>query len=172
MEPELPAPESGLSTPGERLPRRALTYANVQSLVACVVLGGVVALVGALVPVDWIAFVAFAILLPLILVVTVVDLGFLNRLQHRSYRYTVTAAKTPTPAVETSRGVLLRVRSTVSPIQILSIDTLQGPILRSCGLAVLVLQTVGGPVKLGPLLPETAATIRNQVLAIVEEAAA
>lgn len=167
MEPELPAPESGLSTPGERLPRRALTYANVQSLVACVVLGGVVALVGALVPVDWIAFVAFAILLPLILVVTVVDLGFLNRLQHRSYRYTVTAA-----AVETSRGVLLRVRSTVSPIQILSIDTLQGPILRSCGLAVLVLQTVGGPVKLGPLLPETAATIRNQVLAIVEEAAA
>ncbi len=167
MEPELPAPESGLSTPGERLPRRALTYANVQSLVACAVVGGVAALVGALVPVDWVAFVAFAILIPLILVVAVVDLGFLNRLQHRSYRYTVTAA-----AVETSRGALLRVRSTVSPIQILSIDTLQGPILRSCGLAVLVLQTVGGPVKLGPLLPETAATIRNQVLAIVEEAAA
>lgn len=167
MEPELPAPETCLSTLGERLPRRALTYANVQSLVACVVVGGVDALVGALVPVDWVAFVAFAILIPLILVMTAVDLGFLNRLQHRSYRYTVTAA-----AVETSRGVLLRVRSTVSPIQILSIDTLQGPILRSCGLAVLVLQTVGGPVKLGPLLPETAATIRNQVLAIVEEAAA
>ncbi|KUF07738.1 PH domain-containing protein [Leucobacter sp. G161] len=167
MESEQSPRDTAIAISGERLPRRALTYANVQSVAACVVVGGAIALVGALVPVDWVAFVAFAILIPLILVMTAVDLGFLNRLQHRSYRYTVTAA-----AVETSRGVLLRARSTVSPIQILSIDTLQGPILRSCGLAVLVLQTVGGPVKLGPLLPEAAATVRNQVLAIAEETAA
>lgn len=148
---------------GETLPRAALRYENFRTLLAAVPVAALLVAAALLVKIDWVVFAALWILLPLGVVSALVDIGVVNRLQCRAYRYAVDRS-----TVEIRQGLLLRSRTTISTVQILSVDVVQGPLLRSCGLASIVFRTVGGTIKLGPVTPAAAEGVRSQVMRALE----
>lgn len=151
------------ATGGETLPPAALRYENLRTLSAAVPVGALL-IAGALwVRAEWVGFVALWILLPLCVVSAVIDIAVVNRLQYRSYRYAIDRS-----TVEIRHGLLLRSRVTISSVQILSVDIVQGPLLTSCGLASIVFRTVGGTIRLGPVTPSAAKDVRSRVLRAVE----
>lgn len=148
---------------GETLPRAALRYENLQTLVAVVPGSALLIAAGVFVKIDWIVFIALWVLLPLCVLSAVVDIAIVNRLQYRAYRYTHDRS-----TVEIRHGVFMRSKTTISTVQILSVDIVRGPLLRSCGLASVVFRTIGGTVKLGPVTPASADAVRVQVMRALE----
>lgn len=144
------------------LPRAALRYENLRTVVTAVPVMAALLAVALLLRVEWVTVVALGILLPLCVLGTLLDLVLINRLQYRAYRFAVDGG-----TVQIHRGILFRSRTTVSVVQILSVDVVQGPLLRGTGLSVVSFRTVGGAVALGPVTPGTAATVRATVLRAV-----
>ncbi|MFC6356538.1 PH domain-containing protein [Luethyella okanaganae] len=150
---------------GEALPRAALRYENLRTLSAAVTFAVLLIAAALFVKIDWVEFVALWILLPLCVLGTLIDIAVVNRLQYRAYRYTVDRS-----TVEIWHGLLMRSRTTISTVQILSVDIVRGPLLRSCGLASIVFRTVGGTIKLGPVTPTAAEGVRTRVMRTLEVA--
>lgn len=152
------------STPagGETLPRAALNYENLRTLSAAVPVVVLLIAGAVFVRIDWVGFVALWILVPLCVLSALIDIAVVNRLQYRAYRYTIGRT------VEIRHGLLMTSRTTISTVQILSVDVVQGPLLRSCGLASIVFRTVGGTIKLGPVTPAAAEGVRTQVMRALE----
>lgn len=148
---------------GKTLPRAALKYENLRTLSAVVPVVALLIAGAVWVTIDWVVFVALWILLPLCVLSALIDIVVVNRLQFRAYRYTIDRS-----TVEIRHGLFWRSRTTISTVQILSVDVVQGPLLRSCGLASIVFRTVGGTIKLGPVTPDTAEGIRAQVMRALE----
>lgn len=144
---------------GETLPHTALKYENLRTLSAAVPVIALLIAGAVWVTIDWVVFVALWILLPPCVVSALIDIALVNRLQLRAYRYTIDRS-----TVEIRHGLLMRSRTTISTVQILSVDVVQGPLLRSCGLASIVFRTVGGTINLGPVTPVTAEDVRAQVM--------
>lgn len=150
----------------EQLPREALRHANLHTLATAVpVILGSLAL-AIFVDIDWLAFIAQWLLLPACVAVTLLDLVLVNRLQYRAYRFATTGTTGTT--VEIERGVVVRSRTMISAVQILSVDIVQGPLHRICGVAVVSFSTVGGVVRLGPLAPTVAERVRADVMRSLE----
>lgn len=145
------------------LPVGALRHANLQTLVAAVPVILVSLALAIFVEIDWLAFVAQWVLLPACAAVTLLDLAVFNRLQYRAYRFAVSGL-----SVQVGRGVILRSRTMISAVQILSVDIMHGPLLRSCGVVMLSFSTVGGVVKLGPVAPDTAERVRAEIMRQLE----
>lgn len=148
---------------GKTLSRAALKYENLRTLSAVVPVVALLIAGAVWVTIDWVVFVALWILLPLCVLSALIDIVVVNRLQFRAYRYTIDRS-----TVEIRHGLFWRSRTTISTVQILSVDVVQGPLLRSCGLASIVFRTVGGTIKLGPVTPDTAEGIRAQVMRALE----
>ncbi len=149
---------------GHSLPSAALTYENLRTAATAAIVAAVLTVFALFVPVDWLAFVALWVLLPLCLLMAISDVAIVNRLQYRAYRYIHESS-----SVVIRHGILIRSETTLSAVQILSIDVVRGPLLRSCGLATVVFRTIGGTIKLGPVAPETADAIRAGVIRCQEE---
>jgi membrane protein YdbS with pleckstrin-like domain len=154
-----------VTTSGEILPPAALRYANLQTLAAAVPVAALLAAAAVFVKIDWIVFVALWVLLPLCVLSATIDIVVVNRLRYRTYRYAHDRS-----TVEIRHGILLRSETTISTVQILSIDIVRGPLLRSCGLASVVFRTIGGTVKLGPVTPRSAESVRALVMQAQEVA--
>lgn len=148
---------------GETLPLPALTYERLRTLCAAVPVSALLIAVALFVKIDWMGFVALWILLPLTVSSALIDIALVNRLQYRAYRYTVDRS-----TVEIRHGLVLRSTTTISTVQILSVDIVQGPLLRGCGLASVVFRTIGGTIKLGPVTPAAAEGVRSRVMRAVE----
>lgn len=145
------------------LPRAALRYENLRMLSMTALVAVILASVLFFVTIEWVRFTTLWFLLPLTAFSALVDIAVLNRLQYRSYGYAVDGS-----TVKIRHGVLLRTRTACAAVQILSVDIVQGPLLRSCGLAVIVFHTVGGAIKLGPVSPSEAERVRGHIMRIVE----
>lgn len=148
---------------GVTLPHAALRYENLRTLVAAVPVAALLTAAAVFVNIDWIVFIALWVLLPLCVLSAIVDIAVVNRLQYRAYRYTHDRS-----TVEIRHGIFMRSKTTISTVQILSIDIVRGPLLRSCGLASVVFRTIGGTVKLGPVTPASADAVRAQVMRALE----
>lgn len=157
--------DRSITASGETLPLAALRYANLQTLVAAVPVVALLTAAALFVTIDWIVFIALWLLLPLCVVSAIIDIAVVNRLQYRAYHYTCDYS-----TVEIRHGIFMRSKTTVSTVQILSVDIVQGPLLRSCGLALVVFRTVGGTIKLGPVTQASADAIRAQVMRALEVA--
>lgn len=149
----------------ESLPPAALSYENLRTLVTAVPVAAALAAAGILIGAEVVTVATLWVLLPLCVIGTALDLAVINRLQYRAYRFSVVRG-----AVEIQHGIVLRSRTTVSAVQVLSVDLVQGPLLRAKGLTVVALRTVGGSVKLGPVCPATADRVRSQVLKALDGA--
>jgi hypothetical protein len=148
---------------GQTLPRAALKYENLRTLAAAVPVVALLLAAAVWVTIYWVVFVAIWILLPLCVLSALLDIAVVNRVQVQAYRYTVDRS-----TVEIRRGIFWRSRTTISTVQILSVDVVQGPLLRSCGLASVAFRTVGGTIKLGPVTPAIADVVRVQVMRALE----
>lgn len=148
---------------GDVLPPAALTYANLRTLATVAPVIGVLIAGVIWVRIDWAVVFGLWVLVPLCAVSAIIDIAIVNRLQHRAYRYTIDHSR-----VEIRSGLVLRSITTLSTVQILSVDVVQGPLLRSCALASIVFRTIGGTVRLGPVTPASAETIRARVMRSLE----
>lgn len=157
--------EGSTTGEGETLPRAALKYSNLQTLVAVAPAAALLTAAAVFVKIDWVVFVALWVLLPLCVLSAIVDIAFVNRLQYQAYRYSHDRS-----TVEIRHGIFMRSTTTVSTVQILSVDVVRGPLLRGCGLASVVFRTIGGTVRLGPVTPASADAIRVQVMHALEVA--
>lgn len=147
----------------QTLPPAALTYENVRAIATGLPVAGALIAVAVFIEVDWIAFVGLWVLLPLCLLSMIVDVAVVNRLRYRSYSYSA-----DTTTVDIRHGVIVRSQTTIATVQVLSVDLVRGPLLRMCGLSAVVLRTIGGTTKLGPVTPSEADAVRTKVMRAVE----
>ncbi len=150
---------------GQMLPPAALRYENLRTIAAAFPIAGLLTVAALLVDIEWVAFMALWVLLPVCVLSVVIDCAIVNRLQLRAYRYVLRDS-----TIDIRRGVFMRSTTTVSTIQVLTVDVVQGPLLRSCGLVAVVLHTIGGTIRLGPLTPAGAEVVRARVARALEAA--
>jgi membrane protein YdbS with pleckstrin-like domain len=158
LRPSSVLPASG--SPGvARLPRSAAPYWSTHSVLGAVgVLAVVLPLVlwlggrGALETAAWIA-------VPVVAVLTLVDVLVLNPLRLANRSYTVTA-----DAVYIARGRFVRTTLVMPTAQVLNVEIAEGPLLRAFGMVRVRFVCIGdGPV-IGPVLPGEAEALRRRVM--------
>jgi membrane protein YdbS with pleckstrin-like domain len=161
--PRPPVPVDAMPTTGApgttTLPGSAASYWSTHSLIGAVGVLAVVLAVAlwaggrdALEAAAWIA-------VPLVAVLTAVDVLILNPLRLASWSYTVTP-----DAVYIARGRFVRTSLVMPTAQVLNVEIAEGPILRAFGMVRVRFVCIGdGPV-IGPVRPAEAEALRRRVM--------
>lgn len=143
----------------ERLADSTIRYWNIRSmnggglfLAAC---AGVLLIFRA----EWMLFWGPWVVAPVVVLSVVLDVLVLNRVQFRSYSFTVTPE-----FVYVAQGRLFRRSATIPTAQILNVETVQGPLSASMGLVTVRFTCLLAVDGVGPLLPDRAERIRRAVL--------
>lgn len=151
--------DGGVPTePTMRLPRGALGYVNIRSLLGVVVLTVVLAVaLPIIVPAEWRTMVLVGAGL-VVVIGTVIDL-IVNRLAVRATVYGVTP-----DFVRIRRGVLVTSDTVIPAAQIMNISVIEGPVLRRLGMARLRFTCIAHVEPLGPLSVDEALRVRDVLL--------
>lgn len=148
---------------GEVLPAEVVRYKAAQALAGFgVFVVGVIALT-VWNPIPWITGVLLWGALPVAVLATLVDLLWINRLHVSRYSFTLDDIQ-----LRITHGVFVRSDTSISSVQIVSVDVRRGPLLTALGLATVRLATIGEAVTLGPLRAERAAEVAAALLATTE----
>lgn len=155
--PRLPPPAG---SPGaDRLAARAGTYLNLRDATVTLVVGALVAGVAVVIPDPALRVVVWAGTALLVLVSLLVELPWLNRVRVRTTSYTVTP-----DFIYVVRGRLWRRSVLIATPQVLNVEIVQGPLLRSFGLVAMRFTCITETEWLGPLDPDSADRARATVL--------
>ncbi len=143
----------------QRLPRGALTYVRVRSLIELVAGAAVLGAGAALIPEPMWRVVAIAVLCGLTVIGLAIELPIIDRLRGERLSFSVRP-----DVITLSRGAVFR-RVTIIPTrQVLNVEITEGPLLRHAGFVVVRFTSITVTPSLGPITRRTAQRIREIVL--------